>query len=125
MTRMMVEAAENVSKVMRNLASALGGIKMRPIYDVWAEKMSVEVFEARGATRRKHRKEGKRMPFVRLIASVLTLFFYLFVILGAIVVVGILVWHPLLGMIAGACVIAGFLAAWYEYRQGMKERRDV
>jgi hypothetical protein len=120
-----MQAAESTTLAMRVFLWALTGPNVKPktLLQTWEAKMPVDVFDARGVARRAKRRKVKNVALLRLIGNILTLLFYVFVLIGAVVVVGVLFISPVIAMFVAACVLAALLAAMYEFRQGKKEGR--
>jgi hypothetical protein len=110
-----VDVTWNIQQFMR----VLGGHRPRTFFEVWEQKMDPLLFEERGFARRANRRRRHDVALLRVLAGVLQIFFYIFLLLGLVVAIGLMFTFPIIGAFFLVCAIAAFIEV---YRRLQKQR---
>lgn len=120
MSKSLVQALNELSEAATDCA-----IRLRyghaGIAKVWEKKMHPGLFELRMDMRRDERRE-REMVLLRVIGGILSLLFYLFVVIGTFVVIGLLIYSPLIALIVLVCVVAAIANAYHRHHREKRER---
>ena len=85
-------------------------VKPKTLRSIWEAKMPVDVFDERGLSRRKNLRKRGDMALLRVIGGILEVFFWIFLLIGVIVTIGVMFKFPVVGVFLLACAIAGVIA---------------
>jgi len=108
MAKSLIESLQEVSDAFTDFYIRLA-YGHEGIAKIWEQKMHPGVFELRMDMRRDLRKERKNMALLRVVGGLLTLFFYLFLLVGIVVTAGLLFAYPLVGLFFAVCAVAAII----------------
>lgn len=118
MAQTVQEAFANAAHAIRQFTLALGlDSRPRTLLEAWEHKMDPHLFDQRGLTRRKGRR-ARNMALLKMIGGILQFLFWIFVLVGVVVTIGIIAVYPVAGVILGACIVAGTANAIYRHKKG-------
>jgi len=116
MTKSLIEAIQGVNDAFTDLHIRLH-YGHEGIAKIWEQKMHPGVYELRMDMRRDEREERKNMALLRMIGGLLTVLFWFFVLVGAVAVIGLMIFSPLIAAIVLVCILAGCVNAWYRIKR--------